>query len=91
MVDSQHPAPPSSPPLPPPNDEKFNELSPERKVLLDRLQTLLGRDNVPRHFVAAAFICDIRELENLVNLAAMKATFVLSMSHQSYDMLRICE
>lgn len=95
MADSQPEtgalAPASSPLLLTTNEEDFNIPNPQRLILLQRLQMLLGRENLPIQFVAASFICDVHELENTINLAAIRRLSVLSVAHQSSDMIRICK
>lgn len=93
LSSAAEPEPPSSAPAPLPTSEEFNELSSERTELLGRLQTLLGQDSLPKHFVAALFFCDIHQLEKLVGVAEdeMFPNLIISFLNRPQEMMKACK
>lgn len=71
--------------------EEFNLLSPERIILLQRLQEILGRSNLQPHFVAACFVCDIKMLVGFIEAATTSRSLIFSLSHVPGDMVEACE
>jgi hypothetical protein len=66
--------------------EDFNQPSPERVALLERLQESIG--DVPPHFWAACQICDLGALENILHKPAAD---ILGISYQTSQMVRHCK
>lgn len=52
-----------------PRDEDFNEPSQERITILEELDRILGTD-VPSHFRALGYFCDIKKLKEWTNMPA---------------------
>jgi hypothetical protein len=70
-------------------DEDYNVPSQERLGLLQRLQNAFG--DAPPHFWAGCYLCDIKELEVLVQIAEISPKAIRVIAGQTRIMVACCK
>ena len=71
------------------DDETYNIRSEERTALLQQLQDLIG--DVPLHFWAACQVCDVSQINILINLAKVSPEAVLLLSTSVHKIISTCK
>jgi hypothetical protein len=69
--------------------EDFNLPSPERTILLNSLQEVIG--DVPPYFWAICQVCDLRALEKLIEIARICPAIVRISATQAYTIVLYCK
>jgi len=68
--------------------EDFNQPSPERINLLERLEEVIG--TVTPHFWAACQVCDLRALEQLLDRVGIPG-YAAGLDYTTREMVRYCK
>ncbi len=72
-----------------PSEEDFNQPCPERREILMTLHEALGE--VPKHFWAACYVCDMEELRWYVDTARRRPSVVRVVATQAASMVGQCK